>query len=169
MSLSKRAKGVITKEAGAIRERVASELATLCKEHGGLRPERIHGWAKSHKDSAIHGRLQWDDSKAGYQYRLWQIRQLIVEVRVIYPDNKPRQVYVSPVKERGKDGTGYQPLVDVMSDEEKRAAFLMQALAEYKRVGEKYKDLQELAGVRAAVARVNDRIARVATGAKKAA
>jgi hypothetical protein len=128
----------------------AIELAALYKEHGTLDPAVVVEWAKDHPESALHGRFTWDDSKAAHEYRLWQARQLIT-VEVTYESGKKRQVYVSPIIQRGNGG--YSLLVEVLSDKERREQFLAQALADYNRVGEKYSELVELAEVRAAVER----------------
>lgn len=136
----------------ASKAKIVAELAALYARSGGLDPVAVHAWAKTHKTSALHARLDWDDSSAAYKFRLWQIREIITEVEVVYPDQKTRQIYVSPLHLRGRGG--YVSLVDVLSDNERRASFLAQALAEYERVGEKYADLAELAGVRAAVSAV---------------
>ncbi len=140
------------------KKKIALELERLHKKHGALDPSAVVNWAQTHPTSALHGRFQWNNSKAAHEYRLWQARELITEVTVIYPDGKTRQVYVSPVESRGNGG--YASLVEVLSDAERRAAFLAQALAEYERVGEKYQDLRELAGVRSAVRKVHVRVAR---------
>jgi hypothetical protein len=141
---------------------VAEELAALYRKHRGLDPGRVVSWAKANPKSALHSRFQWNDGKAAHAFRLWQARQLIVTVEVEYEDRKVRQVYVSPVQSRGR--TGYAALADVMSDEDRRSAFVAQALAEYERVGAKYEDLAELAGVRDAVA-----AARKSSGKRTAA
>jgi hypothetical protein len=143
---------------------IASELEAIYRRSGGLNPPEVVRWAKANPGSALYGRFEWDDSKAGYQYRLWQARELITEVEVVYPDGVARQVYVSPVQERG--AKGYAALVDVLSESKRRRLFLAQALAEYERVGEKYRDLVELAEVRGAVKRASDKARR---GARKAA
>lgn len=135
---------------GAI-EAYARELAALYKQHGALDPEIVVEWARAHPESALHGRFEWNDDKAAQQHRLWQARQLITSVEVTYPDGKTRQIYVSPVEQRGAGG--YASLVEVMSDKERRAQFLAQALKEYERLEAKYRDLEELAEVHAAVAR----------------
>lgn len=131
------------------RDRIAEELAVLAKR-GRLSAARVVAWAKGHRNSTLHGCFTWDDTKAAHEYRLWQARELIVSVQVTYPDGQRRQVYVSPLATR-HDGRGYHKLVDVVSDDEQRARFLAQALEELERVCEKYQDLAELAGVRAAV------------------
>lgn len=135
----------------AKRERIAAELAALATR-GRLSPRRVVEWARSHRRSALHGHFQWDDKKASEQYRIWQARELIVSVEVVYEDGKKRQVYVSPISTRGK--AGYHRLVDVMNDAELREEFLTQALYELERICAKYQDLSELAGVRAEVSLV---------------
>ena len=130
------------------RKRIAAELAALATQ-GRLAPKRVVQWAKTHRSSALHACFQWDDTRAAAQFRLWQARELIVSVEVVFLDGKKRQVYVSPLVSRGAGG--YHRLVDVMDDEGLRAQFLAQALDELERVCAKYEDLCELAGVRAAV------------------
>jgi hypothetical protein len=130
-------------------ERIAQELAALA-QRGRLSPQRVVIWARKHRASALHGCFQWDDTRAAQQYRLWQARELIVSVEVVYEDGRQRQVYVSPITTR-RGGQGYHRLVDVLSDNALRDGFLSQALYELERTCEKYADLHELAGVRAEV------------------
>jgi hypothetical protein len=133
------------------RTQIAAELEALAKRgRGRLNPRRIVEWAREHRASALHGCFTWDDSRAAHQYRLWQARQLIVSVEVQHEDGRKRQVYVSPVSSRGPSG-GYRRLVDVMSDDELRMEMLHRALLELQETCDKYEDLCELAGVRAAV------------------
>jgi hypothetical protein len=136
-------------EAKARREKIASELAALAKR-GRLVPQRVVEWARTHRGSVLHSCFEWSDTKAAEQYRIWQARELIVSVEVVYPDGKARQVYVSPVQAR-TTREGYHRLVDVMNDADRRSRFLTQALDELERVCSRYEDLCELAGVRAAV------------------
>ena len=144
-----RAAGLLAK---VPRTLIGAELEAIYARDGGLSPEKVVEWAAENPESDLHSRFTWDDSLAAHQHRLWQARKIITEVTVIYPDKKTRQVYVSIVESRGN--VGYESLVSVMSDKQKRDRFLSQALADYERVGEKYEDLRELAGIRAAVKRV---------------
>jgi hypothetical protein len=124
---------------------VEQELADLYRENGGLRPGDVVAWAQANPSSALHGRFEWNDTAAAHQHRLAQARSIITEVEVVYPDRKVRQIYVSLVRTRGRQG--YVSLADVMSDEDRRAEYLAQALDELHRVQEKYRDLEELVGV----------------------
>lgn len=133
---------------------IADELEAIFLSYGGLDPERVVEWARGNPESALYNRFDWNDSTAAHKFRLQQARKIIVEVEVIYPDSKIRQVYVSPLSSRGNGG--YTTLVSVMSNAEKRAEFLAQALAEYERIGKKYQDLEELAGIRQAVTEAHE-------------
>src|SRR5688500_16292159 len=84
--------------------RRAQELDALYKRDGELEPERVLEWAEKHPSSALHASFQWDDTEAAKQYRLWQARQLITEVVVVYEDRPSVQKYVSIVSERGERG-----------------------------------------------------------------
>lgn len=136
------------------KQRVAVELAALAVR-GRLSPRRVVEWARAHRSSALHSFFQWDDSRAAEQYRIWQARELIVSVEVVHKDGRKRQVYVSPIVTRGKGG--YVPLVKVLSNDDLRERFLAQALDDLRRIFEKYADLHELAGIRAAYALVATR------------
>lgn len=130
----------------------ANELDALYQKHGSLKPDLVVEWAREHPDSELHGRFEWNNTQAAHKYRLMQARQIITEVEVVYPDGSTRQVYVSPVEQRGD--AGYSTLVEVISDEERRLRFLRQAVKEYRSIGLKYMDLVELSDVRAALDRV---------------
>lgn len=132
---------------------LAQVLETIKKANGGiLRPEDVVTAARP-KTSPLHSRFQWDDSKAAESYRLWQARQLIVEVTVILAENPKKedtQVYVSLPSDRASGG-GYRAIVDVLNDVGQRQELLGAAFAEMAGFKKKYKGLKELAGVFAAI------------------
>lgn len=134
--------------------RVERELRALGRG-GRLFPQRVVRWARENPESALHGCFEWDNGKAAEAYRIWQARKLIVSVQIEYPDEVKRQVWVSPLPSRGQ---GYRRLVDVLSEEETRAQFLMQALDELERLYSRYADLHELAGVWQAVKLVRRKV-----------
>lgn len=145
---------VATKEQ---RAQITQELEQIRSknERGVLEPEEVVKFAKNPK-TALHGRFTWDDGQAAYQYRLWQARQVIrCHVTILeQADGKPVRTYVSLMNDRKQQGGGYRPLVNVLSDDDQRAALLQEALAELAVFEEKYKVLSELAPVFAAVERV---------------
>jgi hypothetical protein len=127
------------------------ELEQVRQENGGvLRPKEALQWAKEHKDSALHSRLEWNDEIAGEQYRLEQIRR-IIRVRVqLLPKGDGETVkvsrYVSLPSDR-ETGDSYRTVVDVMDNEQKRDEFLEAALRELAGLQKKYRELIELSDI----------------------
>jgi hypothetical protein len=72
---------------------VAARIAELCFQHGSITPEMVLEEAKP-KTSVLHNCFEWDDTEAGRKYRLWQARNLITSVRVVYETKPPERVYV---------------------------------------------------------------------------
>lgn len=134
----------------APRNRIQEELEARRSPDGRLYGDVIHAWAENHRDSAIGRALEWDDTKAGYEYRLIQIRTLI-RVHTITVNNTP--TYVSLRIDRPIGG-GYRHIRDVMQTPTLRACALADALQDLKRVQTKYQHLTELAEIWEAVERV---------------
>jgi len=135
-----------------LRQPVETELAAICEEHNGiLRPEDVVAFAKS-EATALHGYFTWKDDKAAHQYRLLQARALIrVQVRIIPQVAKREPIYVSLRDDRVNPGGGYRPLVKVLGEKDLREKLLADAFAELEHFQRKYKELEELAHVFAAV------------------
>lgn len=123
---------------------IKSELIKLQQKNGLLRPEDAIEWARSHKDSALYGAIDWNDATAAHSYRLWQVRQLIA-VHVVNENNVRRMVSLSI--DRVTSGGGYRALDDVMASQSLREVMLTDALAELERIKLKYETLTELAKV----------------------
>lgn len=62
----------------------------------------------SNEDSSLHGLFEWDDTKAGQQYRLQQARNVInnIEVKII-TDNEPVFISVYEIVNMG-EGNQYK-------------------------------------------------------------
>lgn len=133
-------------------EKAEIEVEQIRVTHGGvLLCQHVVDFAQD-PGVEIHGCFEWDNTEAGHQYRLWQARKLIqVFVRVEENTKKPYPVYVSLKDDRAGEGGGYRATVDVLSDDEMRDKFLMQALQELNRIRVKYNALKKLAGVFAAI------------------
>lgn len=71
-----------------------SILEQIRIENGGkLTPEKVVEVA--HEEThPLHVCFEWDDSKAGHQYRLWQARSLIRSVKIVIED-KPVPAFVN--------------------------------------------------------------------------
>jgi hypothetical protein len=123
---------------------IRDELVQLQKRDGLLRPESAVAWASKHPQSALHGALEWDDSSAAHQYRIWQVRQLIA-VHVVNEEGV-RQI-VSLSIDRVNQGGGYREIGSILASPPLREILLADALAELERVRLKYHGLVELAKV----------------------
>ena len=59
-------------------DKIKEELEAIAEGNRGiLRGIDVIRFAQENQDSTLNSRFQWDDSKAGHQYRLQQARQLI--------------------------------------------------------------------------------------------
>lgn len=123
---------------------IRAELLALKDKNGLIVPERAIAWAKKNRNSKLHGALEWDDSKAGHAYRLWQIRHL-VSIHVVTVEG--RREVVSLSIDRPSPGGGYRALGDVLPRPDLREVLLSDALADLDRVQLKYEDLRELSKV----------------------
>src|SRR5215469_5515055 len=125
---------------------IRTELERLARIHGGtLLPEQVVEAARK-KNSPLHASFEWDNTAAAQQWRLHQARQLLrVSVTFLEHDDKrtPTKTFVSLTADRG--ATGYRLMVDVLSDDERRAQLLDDARAEMKTFTAKYGKLSELA------------------------
>jgi len=155
---------------------IQKELEQIREANNGmLRPEDVVDFA-TNPDTALHNRFTWDNDEAGHRYRLWQARVIInVQVEIVSGNGGrriPVRENINLVSERFKrndDGQrigGYRKLSSVLADKELREEALQQALGDYERVGIKYRHLQELAGVRAAVKKVRAASRKAASKAR---
>ena len=123
------------------------ELERIRGESGGmLNPGDVVSAAES-PESVLHNCFEWNDQKAGCEYRIWQARMLIrVCVRLV-PEGptEPVRVYVSLKNDRGD--CGYRSIVDVMGDDELRAKLLAEAKQDMISFRQKYSILKELANI----------------------
>jgi hypothetical protein len=135
-------------------EELPDILAEICKaNHGILRPADVVEAAKP-TDHPLHDRFEWDDTKAGHEYRLWQARELIaVAVKVIDADPKHEatRAYVSLVSDRGTPGGGYRTVDAVLRNRKWREEWYQQALEELREFERKYRRLRRLRNVFAAL------------------
>ena len=129
---------------------IDDELAEIAARDGTLKPEAVVAFAQD-PNTALHSQFEWDDTKAGHQFRLEQARKVIrVRVRVLPQSNEPVRCYVSLPSDR-REGQGYRTLVSVMSDEDRRQELLNMALAEAQQFKRKYEHLSELGDVFSAI------------------
>jgi len=131
---------------------VVQELKIIQKQNRGiLRPLQIVEFAKD-PNTALHSRFEWDDSKAGHEYRLWQAREIIrVRVKMFKQNDEMTTIrvreLVSLPKDRKTPGGGYRSIDDVMKKPHLRNQLLDSAFQDMNRFEEKYRLLSELTEV----------------------
>lgn len=135
------------------------ELARLFTVHGTVTPAQVVAYARD-PGTALHSYFEWDDSKAGEEYRKVQAAQFIRAVCTVLPTGNggepPRiRAYVSLPEDRGTQG--FRAVSDVLADPERREALLQQARKEYQSFRVKYKYLEQLSDFFAAADAAMDR------------
>jgi hypothetical protein len=126
-----------------------------------LHPERVHDWAQDHPGSDLHAHLIWDNEKAGYEFRLVQIRRLI-KYYLVTPERKDPLV-ISLRRDRVSGG-GYRHILDVVAVPLLAQMALEEALDDLQRTLRRYEHLAELtgpiAGFRAQLEEIATRLTR---------
>ena len=102
---------------------VEEELTDLNKEHGHLTPDLVLDSAIS-VTSPLHTLFEWDDTKAGHSFRLWQARKLIRSVKIERPDGQLMPKFISLKVE---DERHYEEASVVVQDRDKWSAVLEDA------------------------------------------
>jgi len=111
--------------------------------------------------SPLHDDFEWDDSKAGHQYRLTQANTLLAKVHIISVDNEghetgPVRAWVHLVDDgtNGREEAGFESVVTILSDEQKRERYLSQARKELEEWRNRYQHLEEFSNLFRAIERV---------------
>lgn len=126
-------------------ERRKRELKSL-EEDGLLDPEKVVEFASDPK-TALHSAFEWNNTKAGHAYRIWQARQIIVSVKVVPQGTfEPVRAFVSLRSDR-LEGGGYRETMAVLADEELSKELVHQALDEFMYWKSKYEQLVDLAPI----------------------
>jgi hypothetical protein len=128
-------------------EQRLAELRRLQKAGGGkLDPRAVVDAARA-ADNPLHGDFTWDDTEAAEKWRLEQARE-IIRVTVVWEPRTERNIraFVSLPADR-EAGGGYRYVPQVVKTVNGREQMLAAAIAELRQVQEKYRDVEQLAGV----------------------
>lgn len=127
---------------GIVGNQVKSEIEMLRDEDGLVRVPRVYEWAKQNRESAIGSRLEWNDKVASDNWRMHQIRNIIIVHCIEEYDGARGRSYISIVEDRTNPGGGYRPLEDVVSNDRLREAALREIVSTIDRLNEKYSWLE---------------------------
>lgn len=131
------------------------ELARIEREKGALTPELVVDASRA-ESAPLHPVFEWNDKKAAECYRIVQAGSLIRNVTVKIeeaPRMEPVRAFVN-VAPVGKRKGVFVSIKSAMDDADSRETVIARALAELEKVKEKYKNLQELAGIFAEIDRL---------------
>lgn len=122
------------------------ELEKIRKNNpkGLLMPQDVVN-AASDEENPLHDEFEWDDKKAGNEYRLWQAREVICKVKVIMGEQKKVEVrmYVNMSSTRNEGG-GYQPTANILTDKDLARRALIDLLEEMDRLRIKYQHIESV-------------------------
>lgn len=125
---------------------VITTLKAISKKEK-ITPERIVEVAKD-ENSLLHNYFEWDDTKAGEKYRLFQAKTLLTSVRVELVSTGESSNHVKTViKVEETPLQIYAPTVKALDDEEIYKEVVKNALREIKYWENKYHSLKALQGV----------------------
>lgn len=131
-------------------------LTEICrKNRGNLTAEAVVK-AATPVSHPLHERFEWDDKKAGHEFRLQQAQQIIRYTVITIPGkSEPVRAFVSLPDDRGAASEyQYREIVNVMKSETMRKQLLESARAEMHSFKRRYSELEELSDVFAAMNKV---------------
>ena len=123
---------------------VGEKLAELYQTHGKVTQELVIKDAED-KNSVLHGAFDWNDKSAAKQWRLHTARHLIRSV-VIEEQEAEEDIRYKPafIHVNTNEGSQYQTLASVMSDEDLKNQVLNRAFKEFETLQKKYQEYEEL-------------------------
>ena len=77
----------------SIKDGVQQVVSEIYKKNGEVRPSELVEAAKP-KTSPAHNGFEWDNKKAGQEYRLMQARQWIRRVYIVFDDEPVKLVHI---------------------------------------------------------------------------
>lgn len=139
------------------KQRAVEALRKIAAAHGGsLRAPDVVEAARP-ASHPLHGRFEWDDTKAAHQHRLWQARHLIRMVfEVVEGTETEAPVFYSLTTDRAAET--YRPLATILTDDDLYVQLLADAVAELKAMQARYRMLKELRPVFLAANRIDKKL-----------
>lgn len=125
-------------------EKAWTEIQHVCAQNDGLAsPQAIVDQARP-KRNPLHKAFQWDDSLAAEEYRKEQARSLVTNFTLVFETGEEVPAMVSVKINRKR---GYMPTQDAIANDDLRKQVLKQALTQLLGLEQRFKSLNELAGV----------------------
>jgi len=129
---------------------VVGGICEKLSERGQLSPENLLEQARS-VNSPIHGLFEWDDAAAAEQYRRIQARHLIANLTIVGDNKTETRAFVRCTQTTSE----YTPINVCLSYPDMTERLLSQAYKDMRAFQAKYKSLEALAPVLAAMEEVS--------------
>jgi hypothetical protein len=132
------------------------ELLRLHAQHDGLTPTIVLDAARTER-SPLHSLFEWNDDRAGEQYRLIQARHLIgrFRIKVVNPNESEQSLRVRAFHLLPDEGK-WRSAADVMSSPDRIQSVLAVAVSELRSFRRKYEALLTASQMRSALLEVFD-------------
>jgi len=112
--------------------------------------KKILARIKKNKKHIIHGLIEWDDTIAGEEFRLQQVRNIVnhvtIEIKEI-GDGLPVRAFFSVTKQDNGENVVYVDLNQTFSDDYYRSQVISRAKSELSNWQERYHQYNELRGI----------------------
>jgi hypothetical protein len=104
------------------------------KKRNLLNPKDMFEYAKENPDSVLYSKLEWDKSKAHYEYNLWICREIISSFKWEYVTQEKEVIetrrWISLEQDRHDKG-GYREITDILNNKELRLKLLTNAKQDF--------------------------------------
>ena len=129
--------------------KVQDVINEIYQRDGEVKPSTLLEEARS-ESSPIHNAFEWDNTKAGHEFRLIQARTWIRKVRIIIEDRVERLVHVprivfEDVDYQDSNEGYYKPISIVVQEQDEFKAALNSAKASLNSARSAYEDLKRAA------------------------
>lgn len=104
-----------------IKDGIQSVVTSLYQKHGGVKPSMLVEAAKP-KTSPAHEGFEWNNSKAGHEFRLIQARTWIRKIEIVIDERPPERLVHIPVytldESDVKEREGYYRPISIVAGDE---------------------------------------------------
>lgn len=118
------------------------ELSEKSKD-GGVTPQMLVK-ASKRQDSLLHDQFEWDDQKAGNQYRVWQARQLLRSMTVEVEDGRVSEYENVVFKVNSHREQKYFHIDQIMENKSLKGAVVKQVQRDLKAMLDKYERYEKI-------------------------
>jgi len=132
---------------------VSTEFDKIKEANGGVLTATIIHEKIKVKRNPVHKAVEWDDSTAGYLYRLDQIRHMLRCIEIVHPEqsstvrSRKYEVVTEPAKGNYPERKVYMTTKEILQDPAMRDELLGRAIRDAISYRRKYGILSELAKV----------------------